>query len=138
MARFTNSVTSDTYTLNASISVITMILIGGLDSQAGPLIGAVIVTMLPIVVPNIVHAFASSTSVSNNASSFSEIIYGAMIMIFIVGAPQGINGLVQMMGRKYLSFVRTPRSRRLRGAPATKASAPVATTESETAAGSRQ
>jgi len=51
LAHFTSSVSADTYTLGASIAVIAMILIGGLDSQAGPLIGALIVTMLPIVVP---------------------------------------------------------------------------------------
>jgi branched-chain amino acid transport system permease protein len=106
LARFTSSVSSDTYTLNTSISVIAMILIGGLDSQAGPLIGAAVVTMLPIVVPNVLSAVMSSNTASGNASGYAEMIYGALIMTFIIAAPQGINGLLSAARRRAPAVIR--------------------------------
>jgi branched-chain amino acid transport system permease protein len=99
-AHFISVVTYDSYTLQLSISVIAMILIGGLDSQAGPLIGAALVTTLPIFVPDIINAFATSSNASQDASDYSEVIYGALIIIFMARAPKGITGFIQMLGRR--------------------------------------
>jgi branched-chain amino acid transport system permease protein len=102
-AHFTESVTYDSFTLSLSISVIAMILIGGLDSQAGPLIGAVVITTMPIFVPDIINTFASSSNASQDASSYAEVVYGALIVIFMIKAPKGLVGLIQAIGRKVLS-----------------------------------
>jgi branched-chain amino acid transport system permease protein len=96
-------VTYDSFTLSLSIAVIAMILIGGLDSQAGPLIGAVVITTLPIFVPDIIGNFVGSSNASQDASNYSEVIYGALIMIFMIKAPKGLVGLIQATGRKVLS-----------------------------------
>jgi branched-chain amino acid transport system permease protein len=103
-ARFTGSVTYDSFTLSLSISVIAMILIGGLDSQAGPLIGATVVTTLPIFVPDIIDSFVSSSSAKQDASGYAEVVYGALIIIFMIGAPKGLTGLIHVLGRKALSL----------------------------------
>jgi branched-chain amino acid transport system permease protein len=105
-AHFTSSVSADAYTLNASISVIAMILIGGLDSQAGPLIGALIVTMLPIVVPNILDVLVSANTATNDAAGYAEVIYGALIMIFIIAAPQGIVGLLGALRGRSMALIK--------------------------------
>jgi branched-chain amino acid transport system permease protein len=102
-AHFAESVTYDSFTLSLSISVIAMILIGGLDSQAGPLIGAVVITTMPIFVPDIINTFASSSNASQDASSYAEVVYGALIVIFMIKAPKGLVGLIQAIGRKVLS-----------------------------------
>src|SRR6266568_3273112 len=102
-AHFTESVTYDSFTLSLSISVIAMILIGGLDSQAGPLIGAVVITTMPIFVPDIINTFASSSNASQDASSYAEVVYGALIVIFMIKVPKGLVGLIQAIGRKALS-----------------------------------
>jgi len=91
LAHFTGSVSYDSFTLGLSISVIAMILIGGLDSLAGPLIGAVVVTMLPIFVPDVINAFVSSPAATQDASSYAEIIYGVLIMVFMIAAPKGLS-----------------------------------------------
>jgi branched-chain amino acid transport system permease protein len=95
LAEFTGAVSSSTFTLDSSISVIAMILIGGLDSQAGPLIGAIVVTMLPIVVPDVTGLLTGGSSVNVNAGGYAEIVYGVLIMVFIIAAPGGISGLIQ-------------------------------------------
>jgi branched-chain amino acid transport system permease protein len=103
-ARFTGSVTYDSFTLSLSISAIAMILIGGLDSLAGPLIGAVVVTTLPIFVPDLMNKVVSSSSATQNASDYAEIVYGALIMIFMIGAPKGLVGLIHALGRRARSL----------------------------------
>src|SRR5579859_1059596 len=110
-ARFVESVSYDGFTLGLSISVVAMILIGGLDSQAGPLIGAVVVTTLPIYVPDLVNAFVSSSNSSKNAGAYAQIVYGVLIMVFMIAAPKGLSGFISVIGRKVFSGVRSIRSR---------------------------
>jgi branched-chain amino acid transport system permease protein len=73
------------------------------------LIGAVVIITLPIFVPDIVNTFASSSNASQDASSYAEVVYGALIVIFMIKAPKGLVGLIQAIGRKALS--RRDRSR---------------------------
>lgn len=100
LAHFTGSVSYDGFTLSLSISVIAMILIGGLDSQAGPLIGAAVVTLLPVYVPNVIGAFVGSSTAAQDASGYAEVVYGALIMIFMIAAPKGLIGLVRTLAHK--------------------------------------
>ena len=117
-AHFISVVTYDSYTLQLSISVIAMILIGGLDSQAGPLIGAALVTTLPIFVPDIINAFVSSSNATTqDASDYSEIIYGALIIIFMIRAPKGITGFIQILGKRTLSLRKLSRTSSGTGRP---------------------
>jgi branched-chain amino acid transport system permease protein len=102
-AHFTSSVTYDSFTLTLSISVIAMILIGGLDSLAGPLIGAVVVTLMPVILPDVIGLFVSSSNASQDASNYSEVLYGLLIMVFMIKAPRGLAGLLGAGGRKALS-----------------------------------
>jgi branched-chain amino acid transport system permease protein len=127
-AHFTGVVSYDTFTLSLSISVIAMILIGGLDSQAGPLIGAVVVTTMPIFVPDVINAFASSSNASQEASNYSEVVYGLLIMIFMIRAPKGLVGLFQGLARKARSLRSTPGTSAAADPPA--ATGPAASTDS--------
>jgi branched-chain amino acid transport system permease protein len=116
-AHFISVVTYDSYTLQLSISVIAMILIGGLDSQAGPLIGAALVTTLPIFVPDIINSFATSSNASQDASNYSEVVYGALIIIFMIRAPKGISGFIQTIGGRALSLPKWSRTSPRAGQP---------------------
>ena len=102
-AHFTGSVSYDSFTLTLSISVVAMILIGGLDSVAGPLIGAAVVTLMPVYLPDVIGLFVSSSNASQDASNYSEILYGLLIMVFMIKAPTGLAGLFRAGGRKVLA-----------------------------------
>jgi branched-chain amino acid transport system permease protein len=102
-AHFIGSVTYDSFTLTLSVSVIAMILIGGLDSLAGPLIGAVVVTTMPVFLPDVLGLFVSSSNASQEASNYSEVLYGLLIMVFMIKAPMGLAGLFRVGGRKALA-----------------------------------
>ena len=102
-AHFTGSVSYDSFTLTLSISVVAMILIGGLDSVAGPLIGAAVVTLMPVYLPDVIGLFVSSSNASQDASNYSEILYGLLIMVFMIKAPTGLAGLFRAGGRTVLA-----------------------------------
>ena len=110
-AHFTEAVSYDSFTLTLSISVIAMILIGGLDSQAGPLVGAVVVTLMPVVLPDVIGLFASSANASQDASNYSEVLYGLLIMFFMIKAPAGLAGFFRAAGRAVLARWNASRTR---------------------------
>lgn len=99
-AHLTGSVMSDNYTLALSISAVAMILIGGLDTAAGPLVGAAVITLLPLLVPQVLGMFVSSASIGSNAGNYSQIVYGVLIVVFIVGAPKGLVGMAEKFVRE--------------------------------------
>lgn len=110
-ARFIGAITYDSYTISLSISFVAMILIGGLDTMAGPLIGALVVTTLPIFVPDVMNLFGSSSSSSLNAGNYAEIVYGALIIVFMIRAPKGLTGAIVGLGKRFTDAVTTLRHR---------------------------
>jgi branched-chain amino acid transport system permease protein len=82
------------YTLVVAISYVAMVLIGGLDSMAGAVIGAAVVTALPLVMPNILSGPLGYQNAATKGPGISEIAYGALVVIFIVSSPRGIIGFL--------------------------------------------
>jgi branched-chain amino acid transport system permease protein len=93
LAHFSGTVSTDNYTLQLSFQYVVMIVIGGLDSIAGAVIGATIVIGLPIVVPNILSALFGSSLGSTNGSNIALIVYGLLVCIFVATWHDGIVGL---------------------------------------------
>jgi branched-chain amino acid transport system permease protein len=91
-AHFTGSVTTDNYTLLLAIQYVAMILIGGLDSILGAVIGASIIVALPSIVPKIVAGFIGPAQAATNGPQIAQIIYGVLIIVFITSSPEGIVG----------------------------------------------
>jgi branched-chain amino acid transport system permease protein len=96
-AHIVGNVTTGTYTLDTAISYLAMVFIGGLDSTLGAIIGAAIVTWLPIAAPNILAGLFPSGSISSDGPQLGEICYGALIVIFVMCSPNGIVGLMQQL-----------------------------------------
>lgn len=101
---FTGSISSDQFTLPLSISYVAMVLIGGLDSIAGSVIGAAVVTGLPVVVPKLLTSIIGSQYAENYSAASSEIVYGILVMVFITSSPRGLVGayyrLVRLLGNR--------------------------------------
>jgi branched-chain amino acid transport system permease protein len=88
-AHLSGYVSSDSFTLALAISYLAMVMIGGQDSIMGSVIGAIVVTSLPYVTENVMSGVASN---SQYAPQFSEILYGGLIVVFIVFSTAGIAG----------------------------------------------
>ncbi len=104
LAHFTGSVSVDDFTLILAVSYIAMVVVGGLDSIAGAVIGAGVVTALPTVVPKFVGIFIGTQSAATKGASVSEIVYGFLVVVFVTSSPRGVVGWVR--GRRVQNATR--------------------------------
>lgn len=92
-AHLIGSVSVDLFTLDLAISYVAMIIIGGLDSIPGALIGAAVVSWLPTVIPSVVSRVGGdSQTIELHAPQISQVVYGALIILFVTLSPGGIAG----------------------------------------------
>jgi branched-chain amino acid transport system permease protein len=75
-ARF---ISADSFRLDETFVVLTMLIVGGMGTLIGPVIGAVFLIILPEVSRFMVH--------------FREIVYGAILILVILFRPEGIAGI---------------------------------------------
>ena len=82
---------TEAFGINQSFNVLFMIIIGGLGSIFGSLIGAAFMVLLPVLFKNLfVGLFGWPTDLS---SHLQLIIVGALIIIFLIAEPHGIAAL---------------------------------------------
>ena len=85
------------FQIGVSIDYLAMIIIGGLGSVLGSILGAVFVTMLPIVIRLIMEPLAglffTSGELSSVVASTRLVLFGALIIFFLVVEPEGLNRL---------------------------------------------
>jgi branched-chain amino acid transport system permease protein len=80
-----------------SIDYLAMIIIGGLGSVLGSILGAVFVTLLPIGIRYVMEGFGgllfSPATLLNVIPNLRLILFGALIIVFLVVEPEGLNRL---------------------------------------------
>jgi branched-chain amino acid transport system permease protein len=89
---FTRVVTPENFPLSLSIQYLAMIIVGGLGSIKGTLMGTVFITL----VPEVLKALAQGArSFAPEAMSYlfplRDIVFGAMIVAFLIFEPHGLN-----------------------------------------------
>ncbi|MCU1409440.1 MAG: ATP-binding cassette protein [Rhodoglobus sp.] len=72
-----------------SVNLLVMVIIGGMNTRLGPILGAVLVGIFPFVVK--IDPF------------LQEVVFGAVFVIVVVFFPRGIIGLVDLVVRKIRS-----------------------------------
>ncbi|MFZ7944566.1 MULTISPECIES: branched-chain amino acid ABC transporter permease [Bacillaceae] len=85
-AHFLHVVSPETFAFGMSVTILTMVMIGGQGSIAGAIIGAVILTV--------------SSEALRETPELRMLIYGCLIVIMIMFFPKGIMGLFQMSKRR--------------------------------------
>ena len=85
------------FQIGVSIDYLAMIIIGGLGSVRGSILGAIFVTVLPLVVRECLEAvgslFAVSVKLGQYIPQLRLTIFGALIIAFLVAEPDGLNKL---------------------------------------------
>lgn len=87
-AHFLHVVSPETFTFSMSVTILTMVMIGGQGSIAGAIIGASILTI--------------SSEALRETPELRMLIYGFLIVIMIMFFPKGIMGLIQIIKRRFL------------------------------------
>lgn len=85
--------------LNISFPVLFMIIIGGLGSVLGSILGAGFITLLPIFLTNAPPAIGIEMG-TELQKHIEEIIFGVMIIFFLIVEPAGFNRLWQIAKEK--------------------------------------
>ncbi|WP_366922294.1 branched-chain amino acid ABC transporter permease [Metallumcola ferriviriculae] len=85
-AHFVLFLSPETFKLAGSINILLMLLIGGIGSISGAVIGGLFITVLS----EYLRAFAE----------YQMFIYGVLIVVVVVFAPKGLSGLIVDVARK--------------------------------------
>ncbi|WP_369138654.1 branched-chain amino acid ABC transporter permease [Modestobacter versicolor] len=89
----------DSFNIDLSVQYLAIIVIGGLASLWGPVLGAVFVTLVPVFVDQFSTSLpfmAQGGNAGLTTTDLSLILYGAMIVVFLLAEPKG---LVATLGR---------------------------------------
>ncbi len=85
------------FQINVSIDYLAMIIIGGLGSVLGSILGAIFVTLLPIASRVFLETFGgllfSQQAMLNIIPNTRLILFGTLIIVFLVVEPEGLNRL---------------------------------------------
>jgi len=86
--------TYEAFQIVVSIDYLAMVIIGGLGSVLGSVLGAIFVTALPVVIRIMVETFGGyiwdPAALSAVAASMRLIIFGSLIIFFLVVEPEGL------------------------------------------------
>jgi branched-chain amino acid transport system permease protein len=85
------------FQLTVSIDYLAMVIIGGLGSILGSILGAIFVTLLPILTRWFLEDYGwllfSSSDLLNAIANLRLIMFGCLIIFFLVVEPEGLNRL---------------------------------------------
>ena len=96
----------ENFELVVSIDYLAMIIIGGLGSVFGSVLGAIFITLFPISLDLIVTSITALMgieyqSAANFLANLQRLIYGALIIIFLVVEPEGLARLWEYVKRYF-------------------------------------
>ncbi len=94
---YLGTVEPEAYSLDLSFRILFMVIIGGLGSIMGSFLGAAFIVLLPVVLNMLAHAAKISTAV---ASNLELMVFGALIIFFLIVEPHGLARLWQIAKEK--------------------------------------
>jgi branched-chain amino acid transport system permease protein len=106
------------FTLNLSLSLLTAIVIGGLGSLSGAVLGSFILVYLPVWTGGLASSLNLSSNVANNVPL---AIYGIVLIVAILVFPRGIAGGVTSIVHGVMRMLRANRGTGALPAPETPA-----------------
>lgn len=103
------NVTNDSFPLSLAIDYAAMIIIGGLGSVTGAVLGAFFITLFPAFIQQGVQAAGSTVPVLGQftgarAGIINLMIFGLLIVLFLVAKPEGLAGLWQDVKRFFTQW----------------------------------
>ena len=99
-AYYLTNVTSETFGISFAIQFIAMIIVGGMGSLVGSMVGAAIWLLLPSII-NLAASQAGDTTglvhlvLVEHKAQLVQLIFGCLVMVLLIFAPQGLAGLGQ-------------------------------------------
>ena len=79
----------EAFGISLSVDYVAMMIVGGLGSLSGSLIGAAFITLMP----EIIQRIGEHLDLGSRIFAVREIVFGALIMLFLIFEPRGIVAL---------------------------------------------
>ena len=96
---FYDSAEPDLFDINLSFKVLFMIIVGGLGSILGSILGATFIVLIPIFLTNVPDMLGLAIT-SSMAKHIEFMIFGALIVFFLIAEPRGLARLWQITKEK--------------------------------------
>ncbi len=90
---YLGTVEPEAYNLDLSFRILFMVIIGGVGSVLGSYLGAAFIVLLPVFLNVLAHSLSLPTSV---ASNLELMVFGALIIFFLIVEPHGLARLWQI------------------------------------------
>ncbi len=92
------TVNPQTFPVTLSITLLTLMVLGGIGTLSGAVIGGIIYAFSPNLITHI-NALTGVNPTSNLGSNMQGIIFGVLLILTMIFAPRGIAGLSPRLGR---------------------------------------
>ena len=90
---YLGTVEPEAYSLDLSFRILFMVIIGGVGSVLGSFLGAFFIVLLPVFLNLLAHGLSLPTTV---ASNLELMVFGALIIAFLIAEPHGLARLWQI------------------------------------------
>ena len=108
-AYYLSNVTSEAFNISFAIQFIAMIIIGGMGSLPGSLVGAAIWLLLPSIIAGLSPqsnedgGFIGKMLVENRAQ-LVQLIFSLLVIVFLIFAPDGVAGLARKLKNRIAAW----------------------------------
>jgi branched-chain amino acid transport system permease protein len=90
-ASYLSVVNSDQFKFSFSIFIVSMIVVGGLGSIHGAVVGAIVLSALnSYLLPDVLYSLPSRIGLDFDLSEIASGVYGAIIMLVVLLRPEGL------------------------------------------------
>lgn len=92
-AYYRGFVSIEAFSLYLTIQYVAMIIIGGMGSLLGAILGAVFVTLFPYVIEGAIDALPGAQGLAGSVFAVNYAAFGMVMILFLVFEPQGLVGI---------------------------------------------
>jgi len=90
----------EAFEISLSIDYVAMVIVGGLGSIAGSIVGACFVVLLP----ETVQRLGELVGISGQVSAVRDLVFGLLIILFLIFEPRGLSSLASRWGSRLFAF----------------------------------
>jgi branched-chain amino acid transport system permease protein len=101
-AYYRGFVSVEAFSLFLSIQYVAMIIVGGMGSLLGAILGAVFVTLLPYIIEYGVSLLPGAQRYAGMLAAFNYAAFGMVMILFLVFEPQGLVGIWRRIQNYFL------------------------------------
>ena len=108
-AYYLSNVTSEAFGIQFAIQFIAMIIIGGMGSLAGSLVGAAVWLLLPSIISGFASQAGDSTGIVrlllvDHKAQLVQVIFGMMVILLLIFAPDGLAGIGRRLRARFAAW----------------------------------